>query len=359
MEERINVAEILKDCPFGMELNCLMYDDVYFDYVDEFDMIHCYIQWETCKTSLTFNQYGTPNSVIKSKCVIFPKGKTTWEGFQGYFKDGDIVASTDGTWIGITTGGENHEFIPTYCVIKDDGEFEAYFDTKEEWCFGRLATEEEKEKLFKVIKDNGYEWDTETKRLEKLVVPKFKVGDEIVQRNSISNSWIVSSVNSEYYGLRLDNGFDGIGVLPVSEQDDWELITNKLERSVEPKFKIGDRVKEKKSYISGIITDIDDDSYKVEYKNGGMSFFSIKFQNDLELVPNKFDINTLKPFESRVLVRTANRKWVTAFYSHYDKDSSLHYCAVGGLWYEQCIPYEGNEHLLNTTDDCNEFYKNW
>ena len=46
MEERINVAEILKDCPFGMELNCLMYEDVYFDYVDEFDMIHCYIQWD-------------------------------------------------------------------------------------------------------------------------------------------------------------------------------------------------------------------------------------------------------------------------------------------------------------------------
>lgn len=24
-----------------------------------------------------------------------------------------------------------------------------------------------------------------------------------------------------------------------------------------------------------------------------------------------------------------------------------------------CIPYEGNEHLLGTKEDCDEFYKNW
>ena len=27
--------------------------------------------------------------------------------------------------------------------------------------------------------------------------------------------------------------------------------------------------------------------------------------------------------------------------------------------WKQCIPYEGNEHLLGTTDDCDDFYKNW
>lgn len=77
----INIAEILKDCPSGMELDCTMYEDVYFDYVDELNMIHCYIQCDNYKTSIAFNQHGTPNCYIKSKCVIFPKGKTTWEGF--------------------------------------------------------------------------------------------------------------------------------------------------------------------------------------------------------------------------------------------------------------------------------------
>jgi hypothetical protein len=89
----MNIAEILKDCPIGMELDCTMYEDVYLDYIDELNIIHCYIQRETYKTSITFNQYGTPNSDIKSKCVIFPKGKTTWEGFTPpcKFKDGDKV----------------------------------------------------------------------------------------------------------------------------------------------------------------------------------------------------------------------------------------------------------------------------
>ena len=93
---KINIAELLKDCPKGMELDCAMYEDVYFDYVDELNIIHCYIQHKTYKTSITFNQHGTPNSDYKSKCVIFPKGKTTWEEFQP-FVDGVILATDLGS----------------------------------------------------------------------------------------------------------------------------------------------------------------------------------------------------------------------------------------------------------------------
>ena len=31
----------------------------------------------------------------------------------------------------------------------------------------------------------------------------------------------------------------------------------------------------------------------------------------------------------------------------------------GGSYYYQCIPYEGNEYLLDTTNDCDNYYKNW
>ena len=92
MEQKINIAELLKYCPKGIELDCTMYDDVYFDYVDELNIIHCYIQQEFNKTSVIFNQDGTSTSHTKSKCVIFPKGKTTWKGFQIPYEDGDIVA---------------------------------------------------------------------------------------------------------------------------------------------------------------------------------------------------------------------------------------------------------------------------
>lgn len=74
-------------------------------------------------------------------------------------------------------------------------------------------------------------------------------------------------------------------------------------------------------------------------------------------IPYKFDISTLKPFESRVLVRSDKSViWKPAIYGIY-KDSL--YWMVGGSAWIQCIPYEGNEHLIGTTNDCDEFYKTW
>ena len=33
MENKINIAELLKDCPRGMELDCTVYDNIIFDSV--------------------------------------------------------------------------------------------------------------------------------------------------------------------------------------------------------------------------------------------------------------------------------------------------------------------------------------
>jgi hypothetical protein len=37
---------------------------------------------------------------------------------------------------------------------------------------------------------------------------------------------------------------------------------------------------------------------------------------------------------------------------------SILFVTTSGKSYPYCIPYEGNEHLLNTTNDCDEFYRN-
>jgi len=56
-----------------------------------------------------------------------------------------------------------------------------------------------------------------------------------------------------------------------------------------------------------------------------------------------------KPFE-RVLVRDLDDvAWKCGLFSHYEEDSS-HFACVGSI-YKQCIPYEGNEKLLGTTDN--------
>lgn len=300
MKEKTNIAELLKNCPSGMELDCAMCKNVTLNHISESCLFP--IKIDTPLGEISLSKYGCFFNDNMAKCVIFPKGKTTWEGFHRPFKDGDVVSAiiNKNLWYGIYKKEFDNVL---YCYVSYSTVTKSIYQKSNVCSINSIsemhfATEEEKAKLFQAIKDNGYKWNAETKTLEKLVEPRFKVGDRIVRRNSITNSWIVDSVISEYYELKLSQGSENIGVLPVSEQDDWELA------------------------------------------------------------PNKFDINTLKPFESKVLVRTNNKKWVAAFYSHYDKDS-LNYCVAGGLWYEQCIPYEGNEHLLNTTDNCNEFYKNW
>ena len=302
MENKINIAELLKDCPRGMELDCTMYEDVYFDYVDELNIIHCYIQYGTHKTSLTFNQHGTPNSDIKSKCVIFPKYKTTWEGFEPpyEFEDGDVLAFDDETIV-IFKDLYNSTSFHSYCHI-EDGIFTISKEDMPDWWRAKgfyPATEEQCALLFRKIKEAGYHWNPETKTLEKLIEPKFKVGDKIRHKtNNKDDIYEISAVYDDFYGL-VDFTF----------------------------------------------------------------MLDMKYQDQYELVPNKFDINTLIPFESKVLVRhNIDNKWCGSFFSHIDDDFHSHcykYVTIAGKSYPICIPYEGNEHLLGTTDDCDEYYKNW
>ena len=56
-----------------------------------------------------------------------------------------------------------------------------------------------------------------------------------------------------------------------------------------------------------------------------------------------------KPFD-RVLVRQSKSdKWEAMLFSNYT--SEIHRYRCGGMNYMFCIPYEGNEHLLDTTND--------
>lgn len=56
------------------------------------------------------------------------------------------------------------------------------------------------------------------------------------------------------------------------------------------------------------------------------------------------------PFEpfQKVLVRSGNGIWGATFFSRYDNKSAWAYVGVDCINWEQCIPYEGNEHLLGT-----------
>lgn len=306
MEKKINIAELLKDCPKGMGLNCTMYENVYLDKIDEEEdrlyPIICYIVGDGIKNPIHFTKFGEFSSHINAKCVIFPKGKTTWEGFVPpcKFKDGDII--TD--WLGTCIFKGESEFegcVNYYCGISN-----GHFRVKDDKCnpsghYGyivnyRLSTEEEKEKLFKAIKDNGYKWNAETRNLEKLLVePKFEVGNRIRHKTHIRQGNVVTEIKDTHYIL------DDELALPFINQDDYELV------------------------------------------------------------PYKFDISKLIPFESRVLVRDYDSEpWRVSFWGCLINNlNGYDYYDTTRGYYKQCIPYEGNEHLMGKTDNCTNFYKNW
>lgn len=72
----------------------------------------------------------------------------------------------------------------------------------------------------------------------------------------------------------------------------------------------------------------------------------------------KFDINTLQPFD-KVLVRDFLRDtWKIDFFS-YKGDNEKTTMGLN-YWWKCCIPYnEDTKHLLGTREDCPEYYKWW
>ena len=71
----------------------------------------------------------------------------------------------------------------------------------------------------------------------------------------------------------------------------------------------------------------------------------------------KFNPNTLKPFD-RMLVKT-HSEWDIELFGYYDKESKT----ISGINEDYtcyAIPFnEDTEHLLGTSEDCDEHYKWW
>ena len=54
--EKINIAELLKDCPKGMELDCIMYDSVQLNYILEESTYPIKVQ--TPDGQISLDKYG-------------------------------------------------------------------------------------------------------------------------------------------------------------------------------------------------------------------------------------------------------------------------------------------------------------
>lgn len=323
METRINVAELLRNCPRGMELDCTMWEEVVFDRIVEGVNYPIHVKKKDGIETLTENgcyHYGSG-----AKCVIFPKGKTTWEGFVPpvEFKDSGkihtwtIKDAKDGDVLSINwcKGGDSWEKIIIFKKYHNEG-VEGYGNTfkngelvfhEEVPYFSKTwtknlhpATKEQCNLLFQKIKEAGYKWDEESKTLEKLIEPRFKVGDRITPKCSKIQYEIMEVTDTHYTLVEVTKKFEYTE--PIAEDKNWDLV------------------------------------------------------------PDKFDISTLKPYKSEVLYRnTVGGYWKPAFwgaYTHLEGYKGHKFLTTQGFAH-YCIPYEGNEHLMGKQADCSDFYKTW
>lgn len=137
----------------------------------------------------------------------------------------------------------------------------------------------------------------------------------------------------------------------------------KNDKLVEPKFKVGDKIVNGfmkymgGSWTQGTISKIIDDKYI--FTDG--SYMFINNQDSWNLVFDekpKFDPKTLQPFDKVLTRDSGNKEWTTTFFS-YRRDNYYPFMC-GTEPYVYCIPYnEDTKHLVGTTDEAPKYYRYW
>ena len=150
------------------------------------------------------------------------------------------------------------------------------------------------------MKEADYEWDIDKKELKKLVKPKFKVGDKIVNvpmkyMGASGTQGVILKITEDKY-IFTDGSYMHIG-----DQDSWELVIDKK---------------------------------------------------------TKFDPKTLKPFDKVLVSECDGDIWRCSIFSHIWKDNLPYVC--NGICYKCCIPYNNDtKHLAGTTKEAPEYYRYW
>lgn len=223
MNNKINIAEILKDYPKRTKLYSPLFGDVTLEEVDSTWVATVKIRYKPnsftnfFKTGLYYNYEG-------AECLLFPSSKM--RNWTKFFKQGDVVIKNGGGMAAVFDGWANDtytEFNTTVNLYCDNNTGE------EEVCttlLFRKATEEERnqfiEKVEHILKGK---YNPETLQVEpvKPEVPfNLKPFDKVLVRDDPNQKWTVDMFS--YYN-REDNDYPYICVgnhychcLPYNEQ---------------------------------------------------------------------------------------------------------------------------------------------
>lgn len=190
MENKINIAEILKDCPKGMKLYSPIYGEVELSQICK-DCYNFPIIVETViGDSLSFAKDG--RLYIKysdAECLLFPSSKM--RDWTKFFKRGDVVWCEDDMYA-IFEGWANDDYTKFNTTI-DFHEFDASFD-KEVVCdtdsFVKASDAERAVFIANAERTLKGKYNPDTLQVEpvKFECP-FKPFDKVLVRNNDGQAW--------------------------------------------------------------------------------------------------------------------------------------------------------------------------
>lgn len=320
MEEKINIAEILKDKPKETKLYSILSDGECF--LNDVSEDSIYIDIDNRKRFWCFSVYGSTHSFPNGCVLLFPSREMRdWNKFA--WKKGDVLKNTAYEERVIFDGFLNDDYTyfkgkhPLDCSNKLNITYHEecnYFTGNY-----RLESTDAAQTYINTIEERlGGKLNLETLEIEK-AQPEFKDGDIVcISGMGYLAYGIVKSIDNsskklEYYALN---------DMSTLKTDDWLSFEDK---QIQP-------ITETQQIIL----------FDALAKEGKVWDAEKKMIIDLK---QKVE---LKPFD-KVLVRDSKSdKWRANLLGYIDKDEYYH-CVYANWAY--CIPYEGNELLLGTSKD--------
>lgn len=330
METKINIAAILKGKPKGTKLYSTIHGKCSFEAVTDeiFKINFCTSKFGLTQTGeCTLIKFG--NMFDNGECVIFPSNEMRdWSKFA--WKKGDVLISNDGGTEVIFDKWYNDTYTNFYGKHYLNSEDENNIKYIESFlCTTVRYSLEDKDTVQTYIniieKYLGGKLNHETLEIEKQ--PKFKDGDVLFVKCK-GNAFI------ELFNCFKNNG-------DLCDYVSLDTTTHELDISGE--YKIF------KENIMEIRLATEEE--KLQLFNALLTKKGKTWDVEKKMIVDLKPKWTPKPFD-KVLVRDSkSSKWRANLFSHKNIDEP-YYCVYASWNY--CIPYEGNEHLLGTTENVKE-----
>ena len=315
---KVSVAEILKDKPVNTKLYSPLFGDVYFSHVED-----SIINVEHHAGVSKFFNSGRYFNFDESEPLLFPSMEMRdWNKFA--WKKGDVLVNSRGLKI-LFDRWANDNYTSFYAKtinLVEDG----FLDTN----LHTLASEKEAKSFIKCIEEKlGGKLNRETLEVEK-AQPEFKDGDIVYMGNAwneyigiIKNRTSGNQIET-YAHCHKDSKEEAVLGLWLNKNDSDEL---RLATNSEKQQLFDALAKEGKAWDAETKT--------------------------LEDLPKKCEF---KPFDKVLVRNTDTEEWFPGFFEKFDSTWNYPYHIMNrrcmtDFAFKQCIPYEGNEHLLGTTKD--------